>query len=205
MINTVLDRTGAACGVVFPIVLFLAAGDGGHTYDPARAAVGVWAIALALPFVGYVSALIHRQEGTGGWLAPAALVSGTAGVAIKMVSEVSALSAHRAGIGSTGQMHDVLTAMGAGATVICLAPLAIFCAAVAASVLSAKAFPRWVGTVAALTAIGLAVNSVFLGADFVPAFLLFMAWSLLIGVYRLVAARQTTTVATAPAVAHPRS
>lgn len=205
MTNTFLDRTGAACGVVFPIVLFLASGDGSHAYDPARAAVGVWAIALALPFVGYIAALIRRQESNGGWLSPAALVSGTAGVAIKMVSEVSALSAHRAGIGHTGQMHDVLNAMGAGATVICLAPLAIFCAAVAASALSAKAFPRWIGTIAGLTAIGLAVNSVFLGADFVPALLLFMACSMLIGVYRLAAPHRKASVATAGEAAHSRS
>ena len=49
MTNTLLDRAGAICGVVFTIGLFLAAGDGSHAYDPARAAAGMWSIALAVP------------------------------------------------------------------------------------------------------------------------------------------------------------
>lgn len=205
MTNTVLDRTGAACGVVFSLVLFLAAGDGSHAYDPARAVAGVWAIALAVPFVAYVSSLIRRDEGPDGWLAPAALAAGTAGIVVKMVSELSALAAHRAGVGSTGRIHDVLEAIGGGATVICLASLAIFCAAVAASTLHLRSFPRWVGAGAALTAISLAANSVFLGADFVPAFLLFMLWSLLTGVQRLVAAGRTPAVTAGTAAAHSGS
>lgn len=199
MTNTHLDRAGAACGVAFPLVLFFAAGDGSHAYDPARAAAGMWAIALAVPFVAYVSSLIRRHEGPDGWLAQAALAAGTAGIVVKMVSEVSALAAHRAGVGSTGQMHDVLEAMGGGATVICLASLAIFCAAVAASTRQVQAFPRWIGIGAALTSVALAANSVFLGADFVPALLLFMLWCLLTGVQRLVALRRAPVVATSPA------
>ena len=197
MTRTRLDRTGAACGVVFAIALFLAAGDGTHAYDPARAAVGVWAIALALPFVAHVSSLIGRHEGPEGWLAQGALASGTAGIVVKMISEVPTLAANRAGIGSSGQAHDVLEALAGAATVICLASLAIFCAVVAASALQTQAVSRWIGIGAALTAICLAINSVFLDADFVPAFLLFMLWSLLTGAHGLVSRVEPSALAAA--------
>lgn len=190
MTNTLLDRAGAISGVVFTIGLFLAAGDGSHAYDPARAAAGMWSIALAVPFVAYVSSVLDRGDRNDAWLTRVAVTSGTAGIVVKMISEVPELGAHRAGVGDTGQMHEVLDAMSGGATVICLASLAIFCTAVAVSALRTSSLPRWLGIGAAVTAICLAVNSVFLSADFVPAFLLFMLWCLCTGVHLLWATRR---------------
>jgi len=65
-------RLGAACGIIFPIGLFLAVGDG-KQFAPWRAVVATWAIVLALPFLVYLYSLLRAAEGENGWLSTAAL------------------------------------------------------------------------------------------------------------------------------------
>jgi len=61
------QRLGAACGIVFPIAMFLAVGDGSH-FAPWRAVAATWALVLALPFLAYLWSLLRAAEGNGGWL-----------------------------------------------------------------------------------------------------------------------------------------
>jgi type II secretory pathway component PulF len=68
---------------------------------------------------------------------------------------------------------------------ISLYPLAICCAAVAAIALRDRVLPRWAGILAAITALALAINAGFIYASFVPAFLLFLLWTLVTGVVLL--------------------
>jgi hypothetical protein len=183
MTKAIFPRLGAATGAVFAIVLFVSAGNGDHAFSTARAFAGVAAITLALPFVAYVSRLLHQAEGDTGWLAPTALGGGITGIALKLASIVPELAIHRAQIADGTQLHKVLEEMAGGATVLCLYPLAVFCGATAIVALRTGVLPRWLGAAAAVTAPALVVNGAFFTASFVPALLLFLVWTLAASVY----------------------
>jgi len=80
-----MQRLGAACGIVFPIAMFLAVGNGSH-FTPWRAVAATWALVLALPFLAYLWSLLRVAEGDGGWLSTLALVAGVSGVLLKLAS-----------------------------------------------------------------------------------------------------------------------
>lgn len=183
MSKVILPRLGAASGAIFALVLFVAAGNGDHSFSTPRAIAGVAAITLALPFIGYVSQLLRDAEGANAWLAPAALAGGITGIGVKLVGIVPELAIHRAHIADGTQLHKALQEMADGATVLCLYPLALFCAATAIAALRTRALPRWLGTGAAVTAAALVVNGGFFEASFVPALLLFLVWTLVASLY----------------------
>jgi hypothetical protein len=183
MHKVILPRLGAASGATFAVTLFVAAGNGNHSFSTPRAVAAVTAITLALPFVGYISRLLRAAEGANGWLAPAALAAGSIGIGLKLVSIVPELAIHRAHIADATQLHKALHEMAGGATVLCLYPLAVFCAATAIVALRTRVLPRWLGAAAAVTATALLVNGSFFDASFVPALLLFLLWTLLASVH----------------------
>jgi hypothetical protein len=180
-----LSRLGAACGAAFAIVLTVAAGNGGHDFSGPRAVAGVAAITLALPFVAYLYSVLRTAEGPDGWLAPAALATGIAGILLKLSSGVPELAAHQAHLAAGTQLGAAVNAMGDGATVLSLYPLAVFCAATAIVAFRTRALPRWLAAGAAVTAAALVVNASFLGTGSVPALLLFLLWTLVTSVYLL--------------------
>jgi hypothetical protein len=185
MKKVLFPRLGAATGAVFAVALFVAAGNGNESFSTLRAVVGVSAITLALPFVAYVSRLLREAEGANGWLALAALAGGITGIGLKLVSIVPELAVHRAHVADGTQLHKALEEMAGAATVLCLYPLAVFCASTAIVALRTKVLPRWLGAGAAITAAALAVNGGFLEASFVPALLLFLVWTLASSIYLL--------------------
>jgi hypothetical protein len=177
MTRLMLPRLGAACGIVFPIAMFLAVGNGSH-FTPWRAVAATWALVLALPFLAYLCSLLRAAEGDGGWLSTAALVAGVSGILLKLGSHAPELAIHRNGIEKGTQLYKALDNTAGAATLVSLYPLAICCAAVAVIALRERVLPRWLGTFAALTAVALAVNAGFVYASFVPALLLFLLWTL---------------------------
>jgi hypothetical protein len=172
-----LPRLGAASGIVFPIAMFLAVGNGSH-FTPWRAVAATWALVLALPFLAYLYSLLRAAEGDGGWLSIAALVAGVSGVLLKLASHAPELAIHRDGIAKGTQLYKALDNTAGAATLMSLYPLAICCAAVAAIALRERVLPRWLGVFAAVTAVALVVNAGFVYASFVPALLLFLLWTL---------------------------
>ena len=181
-----LPRIGAACGAVFAIVLTVAAGNGSHDFSGPRAVAGLAAITLALPFIAYLYSVLRSAEGPGGWLAPAALTTGIAGIVLKLSSGVPELAMHQAHLVAGSQLYSAVNAMADGATIFSLYPLAVFCAATAVVAVRTRAFPRWLAVGAAVTAAALTVNAAFLGSDSVPALLLFLLWTLLASVHLLI-------------------
>jgi hypothetical protein len=181
MTTPMLPRLGSACGIVFPIALFLAVGDGTH-FTPWRAVASTWALVLAVPFLAYLTSLLRTAEGEGGWLATTALAAGISGVLLKLTSHAPELAIHHEGLAKGTQLYKALDSIAGAATVTSLYPLAICCAAVAVIALRERVLPRWLGIFAAVTAVALAVNAGFLYAGFVPAFLLFLLWTLVTGV-----------------------
>lgn len=178
MKTTLFPRLGAGCGALFAVVLFVASGNGDEAYAAPRAIAGLIALTLFIPFLGYLFSLLRTAEGPNGWLAPAALAAGLVGITLKIASVIPALALHRAHIADGTTLHKLMDAFDNGTTVIALYPLAVFCAATATVALRSHALPRWLGGAAAITALALAVNGAFLESNFVPALLLFIAWTL---------------------------
>jgi len=174
-------RLGAACGIAFPVAMFLAVGDGSH-FVPWRAVVATWALVLALPFLGYLYRVLRSAEGDDGWLSTAALVAGVTGVVLKLGSHAPELALHRDHIAKGTQLYNVVDDIAGAATLTSLYPLAVCSAAIAAVVLRERILPRWLGVFAAVVALALAVNAGFVYASFVPAFLLFLVWALVAGI-----------------------
>jgi hypothetical protein len=184
MSKPMLPRLGAACGIVFPIAMFLAVGNG-SSFTPARAIAATWALVLALPFLAYLCSLLRTAEGNDGWLSTTALVTGASGVVLKLASHAPELAIHQDRIAKGTELYKALDNTAGAATLVSLYPLAICCAAVAVIALREHVLPRWLGCLAAVTAVALAVNAGFVFAGFVPALLLFMLWTLLVGVVLL--------------------
>src|SRR5438105_7200364 len=184
MNKPMLPLLGAACGIVFPIAMFLAVGNGNH-FTPWRAVTATWALVLALPFLAYLWSLLHAAEGEGGWLSTTALVAGISGILLKLASHAPELAIHRDGIAKGTQLYKALDNTAGAATLMSLYPLAICCAAVAVIALRRHVLPRWLGMFAAVTAAALAVNAGFVYASFVPALLLFLLWTLVTSIVLL--------------------
>jgi hypothetical protein len=168
------SRPAAACGAVFAVVLFLAAGDG--SYAPAREVVATLALVLAIPFLCYVGQVL-RRDGSAA-LADAAVTAGVAGIVLKIASGAPDVALHEAHLHKGTATYDAFTQLAGAFTLTALFPLAVFCAATAIVVLRSGAMPAWLGIGAALTAAALGVNGAVVGATFVPAMILFMLWSL---------------------------
>ena len=172
-----MQRLGAACGIVFPITMFLAVGNGSH-FTAWRAVAATWALVLALPFLAYLWSLLRAAEGEGGWLSTLALVAGVSGILLKLASHAPELAIHRDGIAKGTQLYKALDNTAGAATLMSLYPLAVCCAAVAVIALRERVLPRWLCIFTAVTAVALAVNAGFVFASFVPALLLFLLWTL---------------------------
>lgn len=197
MNRPLLPRLAAACGVVFPIALFLAVGNG-NSFAPWRAVASTWALVLFLPFLAYLCGLLRTAARDDGWLPTLALVAGASGVLLKLVSHAPELAIHQDHIAKGTPLYKALDHTAGAATTLCLYPLAIYAAAVAVIVLREQVLPRWVGVFAVLTAAALVVNGAFVFAGFVPALLLFLLWTL---VTAIVVLRRTWVASTQVAYA----
>jgi hypothetical protein len=197
MNRPLLPRLAAACGVVFPIAMFLAVGNG-NSFAPWRAVASTWALVLFLPFLAYLCGLLRTAARDDGWLPTLALVAGASGVLLKLVSHAPELAIHQDHIAKGTPLYKALDHTAGAATTLCLYPLAIYAAAVAIIVLREQVLPRWVGVFAVLTAAALVVNGAFVFAGFVPALLLFLLWTL---VTAIVVLRRTWVTSTQVAYA----
>ena len=180
-----LPRLGAACGAIFAIVLTIAAGNGSQSFSGARAVAGIAAITLALPFIAYLCSVLRQAEGPDGWLANTALAAGITGIMLKLASGVPELAIHRTHLAAGTQLNTAFGAIGDGLTVLSLYPFALFCAATAIIAFRTRALPRWLSAGAAISAVALVINGAILGAEAVPALLLFLLWTVLASGYLL--------------------
>jgi hypothetical protein len=181
MTTPMLPRLGAACGILFPVVLFAAAGS--HAYP-----IGLAAIVAFVPFLAYLCSLARAAEGPDGWLAATAFGAGLAGITLKLLSVAPEVAIHRESIAKGTALHAGLQGIADAATDVCLYPLALTVAAVAVVAVRTGFLPRWLGVGAGVTAVALVVNASYNlvhATGFVPALLLFLLWTLLAAVVLL--------------------
>jgi hypothetical protein len=185
MYERILPRLGAASGALFVVLLFGPASSGSDsTIVLVLELIG---LLLFIPFLGYLWSVLREAEGPGGWLATTAFGAGLVDVTIKLGSLAPGKVADD--FGDATAIHKALEDMNSVAFIVTMLPLGVLMAAVALITLKTRVLPRWLGWLAAVTAPLLLVNGMFLDAEFGPAFLLFLLWTLLASV--VLAVRQS--------------
>ncbi len=168
-------RLGAASGMLF--VALLLGGDSVPVGDDVGFSPELFGLILFVPFLGYLFAVLRRAEGGDGWLSATALGAGLVALAVKLASFAPFIAAREAEAGT--QIEGALIAMNNASFILTLAPLGVMVAAASALIIRTGALPVWLGWAGAVTACALLVNSAFLNAEFGPAFLLFLLWTIL--------------------------
>lgn len=178
MYERMLPRLGAVSGVLFVVLLFGPSSSGSDsTIVLVLELIG---LLLFIPFLGYLWSVLGEAEGPGGWLATTALAAGLVDVTLKLGSLAPGQAADN--FGEATATHKALEDMNSVAFIATMLPLSVLMAAVAVVTLKTRVLPRWLGWLAAVTAPLLLVNGMFLDAEFGPAFLLFLLWTLLASV-----------------------
>jgi len=178
MHERILPRLGAASGVLFVVLLFGPSSSGSDSQIVV--ALELLGLLFFIPFLGYLCSVLRAAEGPSGWLWVTALGAGLVGVTMKLASIAPGWAARDFDDGTA--IHKALDRMNETAFIAQMLPDGVLLAAIAIVALKTSALPRWLGWLAAVAAPLLLVNGMFLDADFGPAFLLFMLWTLLASV-----------------------
>lgn len=165
-------RLGAASGMLF--VALLMSGESIPVGDGWLAFVG---FLMFIPFLGYLFSVLRRAEGGDGWLSTTAFGAGLIALAVHLASSAPYVAAQDVEKGS--QLASALIAINGLAFVTFLGILGLMVGAASAVVIKTRVLPLWLGWAGIVTAIALLVNSAFSDAEFVPAFLLFLPWTVL--------------------------
>jgi len=171
MSTTIMPRLAASFGALYVFLLFGGSSLGIDALMPLELA----ALVLFVPFVAYLYSVLRTAEGDGGWLAPTVLGAGLLDTAIKLSSAAPSLASRDLREGS--QLDLVLHDMNNASFILTMYPLAVLTGASAIVILATRVLPRWLGWGGAVTAAALAANGWFLEAEFAPAFLLFLLWT----------------------------
>jgi hypothetical protein len=184
------QRLGAACGILYVVLLFGPSSTGSQ----ARIVVVLELIALLLfiPFLGYLYSVLRSAEGEGGWLSATVFGAGLVNITIKLGSLGPGFAAQQAGLNP--QLHEALDKMNSVAYITTMLPLGVLMAAAAIVILRTRALPRWLGWMAALIAPTLLVNGMFFDAEFGPASLLFLLWTAITSVVLILRAGEPRPV-----------
>ena len=178
MYERILPRLGAASGALFVVLLFGLSSSGSDS--TIVLVLELLGFLLFIPFLGYLWSVLREAEGPGGWLATTAFGAGLVDVTIKLGSLAPGKAADN--FGDATPIHKALEDMNNVAFIATMLPLGVLMAAVAVVTLKTRVLPLWLGWLAAVTAPLLLVNGMFLDAEFGPAFLLFLLWTLLASV-----------------------
>ena len=229
MFDRVVQRLGAASGVVY-VVLLIAAGNirgggevpttaAGFAQSFAQAAADKTTFTIAwflealaflcfLCFLGYLYRVLRRAEGEHGWLAAAAFGGGVMSIAIKLGSAAPIFAAfHRASEGLDPQIARALQDMNDASFFLSFYPLVVLLGAAAVVTFQHGALPRWLGWIAAVLAVALmagATVGVIAGVeDAGLPFLLFTLWIVMTSIVLVRrVGKPATAVSSAPAP-HP--
>lgn len=173
-------RAGAASGIIFLVLLMAGNSIFESGNESVGAAMELVGLLFFIPFLGYLWSVLRRAEGEGGWLSATALGAGLVGVTVKLGSAAPVLAARdlQAGTPLYGALQDINVA----SFNLTMLPFGVMVAAVAIVTLKTRVMPVWLGLMAAVTGPALVVNGSFFDAEFIPAFLLFLLWTVLTSV-----------------------
>jgi hypothetical protein len=177
--QAILSRFGAACGLLYVVLLFGFTSTGSDAeFVLIAELVGML---LFLPFLGYLYGVLRAAEGDSGWLSATALGAGLVDLTIKLGGIAPSFAAQQPGLPTP--LHDALHKMNSVAFIVTMLPIGVMLAAAAIVILKTRVLPLWLGLFATLTAPACWVNGMFLDAEFGPAFLLFLLWISLASIF----------------------
>jgi hypothetical protein len=147
-------RLGAASGLLSVALLTVGSDVLGGTESATGILVELLGFAFFLFFLGSLWACLRDAEGAGGWLSATAFGAGLAEFAVKLGSGAPLL-ATRVNKGMDPEITRALIAMNDASFLLTFLPLAVMLSATAVVTIRWGALPRWLGWMAAVTALGL--------------------------------------------------
>jgi hypothetical protein len=149
MSDRLWQRLGAACGIVYVVLLIGGGSIEGNTFGIAFF-VEILAFLAFLFFLGNLWSALRRAEGGSGWLSATAFGAGLMSVTIKVASAAPVLAArYRAGDGLDPQVARTLQDINDASFYLSFFPLAVLLAAFAIVAIRSGALPKWLGWIAA--------------------------------------------------------
>ena len=159
------QRLGAACGIVYVVLLI----SGGSIGDPDIRIVffvEMLAFLFFLFFLGNLWSALRRAEGGSRWLSATAFGAGLMSVTIKVASAAPVLAArYRAGDGLDPQLARTLQDINDASFYLSFFPLAVLLAAFAMVAIRSGALPKWLGWIAAAVGLAFIVGGMSGSAD----------------------------------------
>ena len=159
------QRLGAACGIVYVVLLI----SGGSIGDPDIRIVffvEMLAFLFFLFFLGNLWSALRRAEGGSGWLSATAFGAGLMSVTIKVASAAPVLAArYRAGDGLDPQLARTLEDINDASFYLSFFPLAVLLGAFAIVAIRSGALPKWLGWIAAALGLAFIVGGMAGSAD----------------------------------------
>jgi hypothetical protein len=145
-----LERTGAACGIVYVVLLMVGPSIGGPT-STVGFSLEILGFLFFLFFLGSLWSALHRAEGGSGWLSATAFGAGLMAVTIKIASAAPVLAArYRAADGLDPQLARTLQDINDASFFLTFFPLAVLLVVFAIVAIRSGALPRWLGWIAAV-------------------------------------------------------
>ena len=159
------QRLGAACGIVYAVLLIGGGSIGGPDFR-IEFFVGILAFLFFLFFLGNLWSALRRAEGGSGWLSATAFGGGLMSVTIKVASAAPVLAAqYRAGDGLDPQLARTLQDINDASFYLSFFPLAVLLAAFAIVAIRSGALPKWLGWIAAAIGLAFIVGGISGSAD----------------------------------------
>jgi len=149
MSDRLLERVGAACGIVYVVLLI-----GGGSIESNTVGIAFFVEMLAflffLFFLGNLWSALRRAEGGSGWLSATAFGAGLMSVTIKVASAAPVLAArYRAGDALDPQLARALQDINDASFYLSFFPLAVLLGAFAIVAIRSRTLPKWLGWLAA--------------------------------------------------------
>ena len=165
MSNYSWQRLGAACGIVYVVLLLGGSSIGGPNIQIAFL-MEILAFLFFLFFLGNLWSALRRAEGGSGWLSATAFGGGLMSVTIKVASAAPILAArYRAGDGLDPQVARTLQDINDASFYLSFFPLAALLAAFAIVAIQSGALPKWLGWIAAALGAALIIGGMSGSAD----------------------------------------
>jgi hypothetical protein len=198
MSKRIWPQLGAASGILYVALLFGPSLVGGDI----AGYIELIGILFLVPFLAYLWSILREAEGEGGWLSATIFGAGLVDLTIKLGSAAPSVAAEQ--LQERTPLDAALHDMNSASFIISMLPLSVLTAAFAIVTLKTRVLPRWLGWLGAITAPALLVNGMALDAEYGPAFLLFLLWTVATSVVliRRAGARSRQAAHPQPAPAH---
>ncbi|HEX6708844.1 MAG TPA: hypothetical protein VF068_00805 [Rubrobacter sp.] len=207
MTDPLPERMGAACGILYVVLLVAGPSIGGPTSRVAFS-LEILAFLFFLFFLGSLWSALRRAEEGSGWLSTTAFGAGLMSVTIKVTSAAPVLAARYRSGGLDPQLARTLQEINNASFFLTFFPLAVLLGVFAILAIRSGALPGWLGWIAAVLAVaflaGGLVGSANLASEWAGLpMILFTVWVVATSVVLIRRAGEARPVETATGRAAP--